>query len=1006
MLYKSLEDVEKIRILVGLNVDKITHQMVQTSKEGEQTLLVSSKNAQEGFTDKVQEEMEEAEDSSNVEEGIRKFIEFIKSGKLEIKVYPEHPLHSKVYIIRKNPKKSEHFGQVITGSSNFSAAGFVDNLEFNVELKDAVDVEFALNKFEELWVKGVDVSEKYIDTIRTKTWLNDEITPYELYIKFLYEYFREKINYDIDMFAILPKGFMDLEYQKEAVADAYLKIQEHNGVFISDVVGLGKTYIASLLAKKLGGRSLVICPPVLKEYWEETMRQAGVVAKVESHGKLDQVLREGVENYDNVFVDEAHRFRNEITQGFEVLHQICAGKNVILVSATPLNNRPKDIASQLYLFQNKLNSTIPNLKNLKRFFDRLEKRIDSKMDKKEYLRVFKENSEEIREKILKYIMVRRTRSEVKEFYGEDLKKQGVKFPILKRPVRLFYQFDKDLNDLFDKTLATNRRIHYARYAPAKYLKEAPISEELQIQLVSQKNLEGFMRSLLVKRLESSFYAFRQTLKRFIVSYDNFIEMFDKGMVYISKRVDVYDYLERGSEGELLELVNEGKAIKYPSKDFIPEFRDLLLKDRKLFQELFDAWEKITYDPKIETFIERLKQDKVLNNKKSKMIIFTESEETGSYLNEELKKIYKDEVAFVSGKSSAGDIRRIMENFDPASSVKKDDLRILVSTDVLAEGVNLHRASIVINYDIPWNSIRILQRVGRVNRISTKESVVHIYNFFPTEKAESEIKLEKLAVAKIQAFHDTLGEDAQYLTQGEEFKSHELFSRINSKDFLEEEEESVTSELYYLKLIRDIRDNKIVLFEKAKRLPKKVRSCRKEKKVAGQTITFFRKGHLKKFFITNDSESNELDFFTAAELLRVDEKVAKEDIPKIYHTLLALNREAFEKSIEDEKDIEAAKSITGNERSLLKTLKAVDSFAAFTEDDERYLSQLKNAIEEGSVSKKSVSKIVRAIKGLNQPLKILHIIREYIPEKYIENLAKREGKQLSDKKEIVLSESFV
>jgi len=1005
-LYKSLEGVEKVRILVGLNVDKVTHQMVQTSKEGRDTLFVSTKNAQDGFADKVEKEMEESEDSFNVEEGIKKFIEYIKSGKLEIKVYPDHPIHAKVYIIRKDQEKSEHFGQVITGSSNFSGAGFVENLEFNVELKDAVDVKFALQKFEELWKKGVDVSGKYVDTIINRTWLNDEITPYELYIKFLYEYFREKINYDLDMFADLPKGFMDLEYQQEAVADAYLKVKEHGGVFLSDVVGLGKTYIASLLAKKLGGRSLIICPPVLREYWEETMRQAGVVAKVESHGKLDRVLIDGVENYDHVFVDEAHRFRNEITQGFETLHQICAGKNVILVSATPLNNRPKDIASQLYLFQNKLNSTIPNLKNLKKFFGHLEKRLDSKLSKKEYLQVVKENSVEIRERVLKYIMVRRTRTEVERFYKEDLKSQGVKFPTLNNPAKLFYQFDDELNQIFDKTLQINKKINYARYAPAKYLKDIPSSEDLQIQLVSQENIRGFMRSLLVKRLESSFHAFKQTLGRFIKSYDNFITMFDKGTVYVSKKVDVYDFLERGFEDELMNLVDEGKAIKYPSKDFIPEFRTVLARDREFLQELFDAWEKINYDPKIEKFIETLKSDTVLNDKKLKMIVFTESEETGSYLEKNLKEIYKEEVLFVSGKSGAGDIRKSKENYDPASPIKKDDVRILVATDILAEGVNLHRANIIINYDIPWNATRILQRVGRVNRVGTKHDVAYIYNFFPTERAESEINLEKLAVAKIQAFHDTLGEDARYLTQDEEFKSHELFSRINSKDFLDEEDEDTSSELFYLKLIRDIRDNKPAVFEKIKRLPKKARSSRKETKTAGQTITFFRKGHLKKFFIADPKEARELDFLTAASLIKTDEKTPKTDLPRNYHDLLALNRDSFEKSIEDEKDIETGKSITGNERTLLKTIKVIGAFSGLTEDDEWYLAQLQKAIEEGSVSKKSVSKIVKETKGMNQPLKILHLIRSHVPEKYLENLAKREGRQTGNKKEIVLSESFI
>lgn len=150
----------------------------------------------------------------------------------------------------------------------------------------------------------------------------------------------------------------------------------------------------------------------------------------------------------------------------------------------------------------------------------------------------------------------------------------------------------------------------------------------------------------------------------------------------------------------------------------------------------------------------------------------------------------------------------------------------------------------------------------------------------------------------------------------------------------------------------------------------------------------------------------MDFLEAAGILRTDEKTARKDTPKNYHDLLAQNRDAFEKSIEDEKDIETAKSITGNERSLLKLIKVISVFKGFTEDDEWYLEQLKNAIEEGSINKKSVSKIIKTTKGLSQPLKILHIIKEHVPEKYLQNLAKREGRQAGNKKEIVLSESFI
>ncbi len=199
-LYKSLEKVEKIRILVGINANKQTRELLtragaKTKSGAEQlTLKFSHKETKDAFADEVTGEMEASEDNINVESGVRKFLEFIKSGKLEIRAYPSQSIHAKVYIIRKDTAKSEDYGRVITGSSNFTYSGLNENLEFNVELKDSRDVKFALEKFETLWQDSVDIADKYIETINNRTWLNDTITPYELYLKFLYEYFKERIN--------------------------------------------------------------------------------------------------------------------------------------------------------------------------------------------------------------------------------------------------------------------------------------------------------------------------------------------------------------------------------------------------------------------------------------------------------------------------------------------------------------------------------------------------------------------------------------------------------------------------------------------------------------------------------------------------------------------------------------------------------------------------------------------------------------------------------------------
>ncbi len=262
------------------------------------------------------------------------------------------------------------------------------------------------------------------------TWVNDNLTPYELYLKFLYEYLKDKINLDIKELSEgdYPEGFIPLEYQKEAVIDAKNKIEQFGGVFLADVVGLGKTYISALLARELGGRSLIVAPPHLVDYWDEVFKDFGLVADVVSLGKLEDIKDKNHTKYKNLFVDEAHRFRNEETKSHGLLRQLAQGKRVILISATPYNNKPKDIANLLYLFQKKNNSTIPMVKSLEYFFNSLENRlkaVDKVSDRSRYLSEVKNVSKLMRERVLRYVMVRRTRREVIEYFKEDLKKRGV-----------------------------------------------------------------------------------------------------------------------------------------------------------------------------------------------------------------------------------------------------------------------------------------------------------------------------------------------------------------------------------------------------------------------------------------------------------------------------------------------------------------------------------------------------------------------------------------------------
>jgi len=386
-LYKSLEKTEKIRILIGISTDKQTYDLlIEANKPKQRIIDFSHAETKKEVENLIEQELADSEDNSKVEEGVNKFIEWIRQEKLEIRAYPSQNIHAKLYIMTFC-EGDRDVGRVITGSSNFTYSGLVDNLEFNVELKNRSDYEFAKNKFESLWKNAVDVSEKYVQTIQGKTWLNQNISPYQLYLKFLYEYFKDELSQTEDIFVkYLPTEFKKLEYQEQAVLNAKKILLEYGGVFVSDVVGLGKTYISAMLSGQLDGRTLVIAPPVLLEKsnpgsWPNVFSDFRVPADFESIGKLDNLLERGTDKYKNIIIDEAHRFRTETTITYEKLAIICRQKRVILVTATPYNNTPKDILSLLKLFQKAKKSTIPNVPDLESFFSRLDKKIKN-LDRK------------------------------------------------------------------------------------------------------------------------------------------------------------------------------------------------------------------------------------------------------------------------------------------------------------------------------------------------------------------------------------------------------------------------------------------------------------------------------------------------------------------------------------------------------------------------------------------------------------------------------------------------
>lgn len=1012
-IYPSLEDTDRIRVLIGISTNQQTYDLLQR--------VQSHKQVGEEFARAVENEMEESENTADVEQGVKKFLSWLSNGKLEIRAYPEEKIHSKLYVM-KFKEGSIDQGRVITGSSNFTQSGLSQNLEFNVELKNRADYDFAQEKFNELWEKGVDVSEKYVETIQTNTWLREDISPYELYLKFLYEYFKQEINEDERLdHHYRPEGFKELKYQDHAVVNARKIVEEYGGVFLSDVVGLGKTFMGTMLCQELAGRTLVLAPPHLIDpnnqgSWESAFQGFGFRARdyrCQSIGKLDHIIQSNEHsNYDIILLDEAHRFRTEDTETYVKLAQICRGKKVILVTATPYNNSPKDLLSQIKLFQRTKRSTIPNLPDIEGFFKQLEKNLkglDRQEDREEYIATTRGNAKQIRERVLKYLMVRRTRREIIDYYGDDLEKQNMKFPDVAEPQPIFYEFSEKENDVFFETLRlVTKELSYARYTPMLY---HPSSNGLQ----GQKNMATFMRMLLIKRLESSFYAFRKTLSRFIDSYQHFLAQFDEGKVYVSAKhtQKIFELLERGDLDSVNRLVETEKAECFDASEFHETLRNDISKDLQTLLTVRKLWRTIDRDPKVLAFKDKLVKQAPVQEGKS--IIFTESQETALYLAQQLEEYFPGEIIGFSGSNSVADREEVISNFDANARVKKDDYRFLITTDVLAEGANLHRANVVINYDIPWNPTRVMQRVGRINRVDTKHENIFTYTFFPTDQSNDQIKLRELAEAKVAAFISLLGSDARLLTDDEEIEAHSLFDLILSKGSIEGESDESKSELYYLQVIRGIRDKDPALFERVKRLPKKARSARKSNDGAVSLVTYFRKGKLQKFFkaeAENEAVSKELDFIEAAELLEVKRDEARTRHGEDFYRLLEQNYKTLERVTElEEEDFSSKRGSRDNAARLVKIIGArqIRRYQGFTEDDEGYLTQVIDELNAGGIPKKLSSKLYKKIEAMPElianPLKLLSVLKMEISPDFFQKMYAEKAVGISNKREVILSEYF-
>ena len=901
---EHLQKVPEVKILVGINVDKIS---AAARKKG-LLFFGDPERTRDEFVKWMRHDIQDARYDEAVEVGILQFMEDVIEKRIQIRVHKTRKLRANIYIFLPKNLDQNSGGEVITGSSILTETGLGPkddaNYEFNVALREFADVQFAEQEFQKLWEQGEPVLPIDIERIKLNSHIGQLYTPFEIYIKLLIEYFGKSIEYDPDSVGDLPKNFKKLSYQIDAVSQGYQMLLQHNGFILADVVGLGKTVIATMIAKRflisngsLSTKILVVYPPHLERNWKSTFRQFGIDkhTRFVSNGSLHKVLDPQntdywpKEEYDLILVDEAHKFRNHKSKMFNDLQVICKTnravegnikglrKKVILISATPLNNRPEDIYYQLQLFTDARKSTLP-VTNLQSFFAPLIRRykeimaasrLTDRPDTEELRKIYSL----IREKALMPITVRRTRRDVDSYkdYKKDLEEQGISFPEIAPPRSIEYKMDSKLESLFYHTIGKLvNTVGYYRYRAIEFL-----DEEVQYLYYSQaqrasRSLAHIMMTQLVKRLESSFHAFRISLGRLRQSTGRMIDMFEKGKVYIAPDANINEMIDKAWDEEdidmyIMELSEENPRNQIFTPDqFNKTFLEKLVEDYVCIDEICKKWEAIEADPKWEVFLKLLKKELLRKdlNPSGKLVIFSESKETINYLHQKLQEAGFTKMLTVAADNRKSMHETILQNFDANyQGEHANDVDFLLTTEVLAEGINLHRANVLINYDTPWNATKLMQRIGRVNRIGSTH-IIYNYAFYPSRQSDDLINLYNNAFIKLQGFHSAFGEDSKIYTPEEVLEQ----VKLHEKGLPEDEDKR----LKYLEFIRNFRNRNEKEFKRIARLPLRARTARKasvSKKadLQGCSLVFLKSDYKMEFYKVNASNVEPLSFVEAAAL---------------------------------------------------------------------------------------------------------------------------------------------
>ncbi|MDP8203069.1 MAG: helicase-related protein [Candidatus Tenebribacter mawsonii] len=835
----TISNLKEVKLLIGNTSNRET---IEQLAEGYRRLELVADTIEENVyakksiinerilntSNNVRSSIELMDQTDDNEELIKLLIKLIEDKKLHVKVYTKGRLHSKAYIFNygsiydaNGTELDRHEkGTAIIGSSNLSLAGLTDNTELNVMVHGNDNLEALQKWFDDLWEESEDFSEYLMNELNS-SWAAKLATPYDVYMKTIYTLVKDRLE-DAESKEILWEDDITkqlADFQLVAVKQAVQIIRTYGGCFISDVVGLGKSYIGAAIVKHFERtehvRPLVICPAALTEMWERYNEVYELNARILSTGflredpeKVSNILLDDIKfrDRDFVLIDESHNFRNNDTQRYRILEQYLSFGRIrcCMLTATPRNKNIWDVYNQLKLFHQEELTDMPiDPPNLRSYFKLIE------------------SGERQLPSMLSNLLIRRTRNHILRFYGYDSEtnkpidsnifseycKGSKKAYVIVAgkhqyfPTRELETVTYSIEDAYqglykrirgfigkeikkDQISNTLEQLKYARYGLWHYVKKEK-QEKLPYSELQRAgiNIRGLIRILLFKRLESSIYAFKESIQKMLDIHKKFLAAMDKGFIPAGKDVQKILYYETDLAKFLRKISNE--KSKYRIDDFDRNKLEANIKhDMKIFGEIFKLVDPIKpeQDDKL-TVLKKLINSPELN--KDKILIFTQYADTAKYLFENLNPGKKDDTIEViqSGDKSQ---ERVIGRFAPVANPEyifkqnENQIRILIATDVFSEGLNLQDCNRIINYDLHWNPVRLIQRFGRIDRIGTEYDTIYGYNFLPETGIEKHLGLRERLAIRIQEIHDTIGEDAAILDKTEQLNEDAMYTIYEKK----------------------------------------------------------------------------------------------------------------------------------------------------------------------------------------------------------------------------------